>query len=49
MAHRAEVGELVLISHDPLRSDEDVDAIVESARARFPNTSAALIGMEITL
>lgn len=43
----AEVGRLVLISHDPMRTDDQVDAIVEMARREFPATEAALEGMQI--
>lgn len=49
MAQRAEVEKLVLVSHDPMRTDEGVDDIVAAARARFENTEAAHIGMEIPL
>lgn len=48
-AEEAEVEQLVLVSHDPYRTDEQVDGIVEAARARFPNTAAAYAGMEIPL
>jgi phosphoribosyl 1,2-cyclic phosphodiesterase len=40
------VGRLILTSHDPLRSDEDVDHILTLARERFPNTEAAAEGMK---
>ncbi len=43
------VKELVLFHHDPDSSDETVDRIQETARARFPNTRAAYEGMEIVL
>ena len=38
---------LVLVSHDPHRSDEEIDAIVASARGEFPATEAAFEGMQI--
>lgn len=38
---------LVLVSHDPHRSDEEIDAIVASARREFPATEAAFEGMQI--
>jgi phosphoribosyl 1,2-cyclic phosphodiesterase len=38
---------LVLVSHDPHRSDEQIDAIVVSARQEFPATEAAFEGMRI--
>jgi hypothetical protein len=38
---------LVLVSHDPHRSDEQIDAIVASARQEFPATEAAFEGMRI--
>ncbi len=43
------VGELVLTSHDPHRTDAGIDAMVESAREVFANTSAARPGMVIGL
>ena len=41
------VKSLVLVSHDPGRSDADIDRIVEQARALFPHTSAAREGMTL--
>ena len=38
---------LVLVSHDPHRSDAEIDAIVELARQEFPATDAAYEGMQI--
>jgi hypothetical protein len=35
----------VLTSHDPLRSDDDIDAILAETRKRFPRTAAAYEGM----
>lgn len=46
-ARDAGVGRLVLISHDPTRTDDQVDAIVQSARDEFSATEAALEGMQI--
>ncbi|MDR9452183.1 MAG: MBL fold metallo-hydrolase, partial [Acidimicrobiia bacterium] len=40
---------LVLVSHDPHRSDAEIDAIVEAAREEFPATEAAFEGMQIEL
>lgn len=48
-AQRADVKRLVLISHDPDRTDEGVDALLSRARAVFPNTDAAYPGMQLTL
>ena len=42
-------GRLVLTSHDPSRTDDQVDDIVRLARARFPLTAAAYPGMTIPL
>ena len=49
IAERAGVERLVLISHDPERTDEGVDALLEQARERFPRTDAAHAGMELVL
>ncbi|MEN8114700.1 MAG: MBL fold metallo-hydrolase [Actinomycetota bacterium] len=48
-AGAAEVGELVLTSHDPRRTDRDIIALVHEARHSFPATEAARVGMEIPL
>jgi len=40
---------LVLTSHDPGRSDDDIDAMVEAARAVFPGTQAARPGLTLEL
>ncbi|MBI3088351.1 MAG: MBL fold metallo-hydrolase [Candidatus Omnitrophica bacterium] len=40
-AAQAGVGRLILTSHDPSRSDDEIDRIVEQAKRIFPNTSAA--------
>jgi len=47
VAMDAGVERLVLTSHDPNRTDELVDAIVDAAREEFPNTIAAAEGMVI--
>ncbi len=47
VATRAEVGMLVLTSHDPSRDDDGIDRIVEQARQDFENTHAAFEGMRI--
>ena len=49
VARDAGVGRLVLTSHDPDRSDDQVDAIRGLARGRFPKTDAAFEGMKIPL
>ena len=48
MAEQAGVNSLVLTSHDPWRTDDQIDAIVERARARFPDVVAAHEGLVIT-
>jgi ribonuclease BN (tRNA processing enzyme) len=47
MAREANVGRLVLTSHDPDRTDDGVDAIRAEARALFSRTDAAFEGMTI--
>ncbi len=49
IAERAGIGELVLISHDPERTDAGVNALVDDARQQFANTKAAYAGMHLTL
>lgn len=46
-AEDAGVDKLVLVSHDPVRTDDQVDELVEKAQRRFPNTVAAYAGMEL--
>jgi phosphoribosyl 1,2-cyclic phosphodiesterase len=46
-AHQAGVRRLVLVSHEPGRADDEVDAIVAAARDEFPETEAAFEGMQI--
>lgn len=48
-AEHAGVGQLVLTSHDPDRTDLAIDAIIEKAVNRFANTRAAHEGMRIEL
>jgi phosphoribosyl 1,2-cyclic phosphodiesterase len=48
-AHEAGVKELVLVSHDPARTDDEIDALVALAQASFPNTKAAFEGMTFEL
>lgn len=45
VAAQARVGRLLLTSHDPCRSDEQIEELVRQARGLFPNTSAAAQGM----
>jgi phosphoribosyl 1,2-cyclic phosphodiesterase len=40
-----EAGRLLTISHDPNRTDDQIDALVAEARRRFPSTEAAAAGM----
>jgi len=47
LAKRAEVGQLILTSHDPSRDDDGVNQIVDLARQVFPETHAAYEGMRI--
>jgi hypothetical protein len=49
MARRADVGELVLTSHDPDHNDDDIDGIVAAAAEQFPNVAAGTEGMKIPL
>ena len=44
-AAEAEVGSLILTSHDPLRSDREVDGMENRARRIFRQTAAAREGM----
>jgi ribonuclease BN (tRNA processing enzyme) len=49
IAERAGVERLVIISHDPERTDDGVDVLLAAARERFPNTDAAYTGMQLEL
>lgn len=48
-ALEAGVRNLILFHHEPLRSDEEVDLLLEKARRAFPNTWAAADGMFVDL
>ena len=48
-AHEAGVKELILVSHDPARTDDEIDNLVELAKGSFANTQAAFEGMQIEL
>jgi len=48
-AQDAGVSQLVLTSHDPDRSDAEVDQLRGMARAMFPHTDAAYEGMTIPI
>jgi phosphoribosyl 1,2-cyclic phosphodiesterase len=48
-AHETGAAHLVLVSHDPNRSDDAIDEISAAARAAFPNTVAGRAGMTIPL
>ena len=47
-AESAQVGRLVLTSHDPSRTDDDIEDIVVAARRRFPLVEAAHEGMVVS-
>ena len=49
VAEAADVERLIIISHDPERTDDGVDELQAAARERFPNTDAAHAGMQLTL
>jgi phosphoribosyl 1,2-cyclic phosphodiesterase len=48
LAEAAGVKQLVLTSHDPARTDDEIDEIVRRAQAVFPNTIAATEGARVT-
>jgi phosphoribosyl 1,2-cyclic phosphodiesterase len=48
-ARRSGARELLLFHHDPDRSDEDLDAILEQARKEFPAVRMAREGMTLEL
>ncbi len=48
-AERVGSKELILTSHDPVRTDEAVDRLLAAARARFPKSAAATPGMTLDL
>ena len=45
----ADVGRLITVSHDPARTDDEIDAFVAAARERFPRTEAGYAGMVLTV
>jgi phosphoribosyl 1,2-cyclic phosphodiesterase len=45
----ADVGQLVMISHAPSRTDHEVDSLLEAARSRFPRTTAGSVGSTIEI
>jgi phosphoribosyl 1,2-cyclic phosphodiesterase len=47
VARRASVKKLILFHHEPNRTDEQVEHLVELAREHFPNTIAAREGLTI--
>ncbi len=49
LARDAGLKHLMLFHHEPLRSDEEVDALLEQARRVFPQTSAAAEGTTVEL
>jgi phosphoribosyl 1,2-cyclic phosphodiesterase len=49
IAKAAGVRHLVLTSHDPDRTDDEIDAIVEKARERFRDTEGAREGLTLPL
>jgi phosphoribosyl 1,2-cyclic phosphodiesterase len=44
VAARCGVGKLILFHHDPSHNDRMLDALIEAARAEFPNTDLAIEG-----
>lgn len=49
MARRVGAGELILTSHEPTRTDEQIESMVETARGQFEETTAARPGLKIKL
>jgi ribonuclease BN (tRNA processing enzyme) len=49
MAKRVGAGKLILTSHDPRRTDDKVDEIVDIVRGMFDPADASRPGLEITL
>jgi len=47
LANAANVGRLLLTSHDPGRTDDEIDMILELARDQFVDTDAASEGLKI--
>lgn len=48
-ARTANAGRLIMVSHDPSRTDDEVDEILALAQGEFPNTEAASEGMTVSL
>ena len=46
-AEAAGVDRLILVSHDPVRTDDEVDRLLEDCRRRFSNSDAAYAGMAV--
>jgi len=42
-------GSLVLVSHDPSRKDDEIDQLLEQARRLFPQTTAGMEGMSLSI
>jgi len=49
VASEAQVGRLLLFHHDPGRTDDQLDAVVEQARQLFPHTGAAQEGVSLCI
>jgi phosphoribosyl 1,2-cyclic phosphodiesterase len=49
LAERAEVSRLLLFHHDPVRTDDAIDALQAEHRARFSRLDAAYQGMTVEL
>jgi phosphoribosyl 1,2-cyclic phosphodiesterase len=49
LAEKAGVGQLILTSHDPSRTDDAVSRLTELASTRFPATTAAYEGLQIDI
>ena len=47
LAAEANVGQLILTSHDPSRTDDQIDEIVRLAQGIFPETTAAAEGTRV--
>ena len=48
-AQAAGVDELVITSHDPDHTDDDIDGIIAAAADHFPNVVGGTEGMKIPL
>jgi ribonuclease BN (tRNA processing enzyme) len=49
LASECQVGRLILFHHDPDRSDDELEVIVEQAREIFPHVEAAREGSSLLL